>query len=136
MSHRIVHPDGWPPAKGYSNGVLAQGRVLAIAGQVGWTPQGVFEAHDLVGQFAQTLANIRAVLDAAGARPEHIVKMTCYVTDLPAYRASLRALGPVWRQHLGRVFPAMALVGVTGLVEPQALVEIETLAVLPVEDAA
>lgn len=133
MPHQTIHPEGWPPAKGYSNGVLAQGRVLAIAGQIGWTPAGVFEAQDFAGQFDQTLANIRAVLDAAGAKPEHIVKMTCYATDLDAYRASLRALGPIWRKHLGRVFPAMALVGVTGLVEPEALIEIETLAVLPEE---
>ncbi len=129
--HRIIQPDGWPPARGYSNGVLAEGRPLAIAGQVGWTPAGVFEAHDFLGQFAQALANVRAVLDAAGGEPAHIIKMTLYVTDLPAYRASLRDLGPIWRAHMGRHFPAMALVGVTGLVEPDALVEIETLAVLP-----
>ncbi len=129
-SERVVQPEGWARPRGYSNGVVAEGRVLAIGGQVGWNAAQVFEAHDFVGQFEQTLANIRAILDAAGASPTDLVSMTCYVTDLDAYRSSLKALGPIWRMHLGRAFPAMALVGVTGLVEPEALVEIQALAVV------
>lgn len=133
-THRVIQPDGWARPRGYSNGIVAEGRLLAIGGQIGWNAAQRFERHDFVGQFDQTLANIRAILDAAGARPEHLVSMTCYVTDLDAYRQSARALGAVWREHLGRVFPAMALVGVTGLVEPEALVEIQALAVLPAGD--
>jgi len=134
MTARRINPPGWPEPRGYSNGIVSSGKVLAIGGQVGWTAEQVFEAKDFVGQFDQTLANIRAILDAAGARPEHVIRMTVYVTDLDAYRASLRALGPIWKTHMGRWYPAMALVGVTGLVEPAALVEIETTAVLPSED--
>lgn len=130
-AHTTIQPEGWARPRGYSNGVLAEGKVLAIGGQIGWNAQQVFERHDFVGQFEQTLANIRAILDAAGADPEHLVSMTAYVTDLDLYRQSLEALGPIWRMHLGRVFPAMALVGVSGLVEAEALVEIQALAVLP-----
>jgi enamine deaminase RidA (YjgF/YER057c/UK114 family) len=134
MNTEIIQPEGWSRPRGYSNGLVAEGRVLAIGGQIGWNAQQVFEHLDFVGQFGQTLANIRAVLDAAGARPEHIIKMTVYVTDLDAYRASLTELGPLWKQHIGRWYPAMALVGVTGLVEPEAMVEIETLAILPAKE--
>jgi len=129
-AERIVQPDGWARPRGYSNGVIAEGRCLAIGGQVGWNAQHVFERHDFVGQFDRTLANLRAILDAAGARPADLISMTCYVTDLDAYRQSLKSLGPLWRTHLGRAFPAMALVGVAGLVEPEALVEIQALAVI------
>ncbi|MEZ4468662.1 MAG: RidA family protein [bacterium] len=100
---------------------------------MGWTPAGVFEAKDLPGQFDQALANVRAVLDAAGGQPEDVIRMTIYVTDPPAYRAGVKGLGPIWRRHWPPLHPAMALVGVTGLVEPEALVEIETTAVLPEE---
>lgn len=127
---KVVLPDGWPRPRGYSNGVVASGRVLAIGGQVGWTPQGVFERRDFLGQFDQALANVIAVLRAGGGRPEDVVKMTVFVVDLDDYRANLSQLGPVWKAHMGRHFPAMALVGVTGLVEREALVEIESLAVL------
>lgn len=126
-----IQPEGWAKPRGYANGILAQGKLLAIGGQIGWTGQQVFEAHDFVGQFEQTLANIVAVVEAAGGRPEHVVRMTVYVTDLAVYRASLSALGAVWKRQFGRHYPAMALVGVTGLVEPEALVEIESWAVLP-----
>ena len=134
MSTRVINPRGWPKPRGYSNGIIAEGRVLTIGGQVGWNRDQVFEHEDFVGQFGQALANVRAILDAAGGEPKHIVRMTVYVTDLDAYRNNLRKLGPVWKLHLGRWYPAMALVGVTGLVEPEALVEIETTAVLPPEE--
>ncbi len=126
---KTVNPAHWPAPKGYVNGVVAEaGRTLYLAGQVGWTPEGVFVAKDLVGQFDQCLANILAVVEAAGGRPTDIVRMTAYVTDLDAYRNSLRAIGGVWRARLGKHFPAMALVGVAGLVEREALIEIEATA--------
>ncbi len=124
-------PTGWPRPRGYSNGVLAEGRVLALGGQIGWTPAGVFEHGELVGQFAQALDNLIAVVRAAGGGPEHIVQMTVFVTDLDAYRAGAVELGAAWRRLMGRTYPAMALVGVTGLVERDARVEIQGLAVLP-----
>lgn len=130
---KIIHPAGWARARGYSNGIVAQGRVLSIGGQIGWDAEQRFQALDFVGQFAQALANVVAIVRAAGAEPSAIVQLSCYVTDLDAYRQSASALGPIWREHMGRHYPAMALVGVVGLVEPQALVEIEGLAVL--EDA-
>ena len=133
MIHERVQPAGWARPRGYSNGVIAQGRVLALGGQIGWNAEQVFETDSFLGQFDQALANVRAILDAAGAGPEHLIQMTIYVTDLDAYRASLADLGTIWKRHLGRNYPAMALVGVTGLVEPRALVEIESLAVLPEE---
>jgi enamine deaminase RidA (YjgF/YER057c/UK114 family) len=127
---KAVLPEDWPRPRGYSNGIVAQGRVLAIAGQVGWNAQGRFDRHDFVGQFDQALENVVAVVGAAGGRPQDVIKMTVYVTDLDAYRANVEALGPVWKSRMGKHFPAMALVGVTGLVEREALVEIEALAVL------
>lgn len=103
-----------------------------MGGQVGWEPAtGQFHHRDLVGQFGQCLDNILAVVEAAGGTARDIARMTVYVTDLAAYRAAQKALGAVWRPRLGRHFPAMALVGVTGLVEPDAMVEIEAVAVLP-----
>ena len=133
MTVSIIQPEGWVQPRGYSNGIVSEGRILAIGGQIGWNAQQVFEHTDFIGQFDQTLANIRAIIDEAGASPEHIVKMTAYVTDLDAYRASLADLGPIWKKHIGRWYPAMALVGVSGLVEANALVEIETLVVMPNE---
>lgn len=130
---KVVHPEGWARARGYANGVVAEGRILAIGGQIGWTAAQKFEAKDFVGQFDQTLANVVAIVRAAGAEPTAIVQLSCYVTDLDAYRQSAPQLGDIWRKHMGRHYPAMALVGVVGLVEPQALIEIEGLAVL--EDA-
>lgn len=132
----IIHPEGWAPAKGYSNGIVASGRILAIAGQVGWTADQCFVATDFTGQFDQALANVVAVLKAAGGVPENLIKMTIYVTDLKAYNAAKRDLGPIWRRHMGRHFPAMALLGVAGLVDEGALLEIESMAVLPEEKSA
>jgi enamine deaminase RidA (YjgF/YER057c/UK114 family) len=131
----VVHPAGWPPAKGYANGVVTSGRTLHIAGQIGWLPDGPgagsFASDDFVQQLGQALDNVIAVVRAAGGVPEQLVRMTVYVTDVPAYRSRLREIGAVWRERLGKHFPAMALVGVTMLVHPQAQVEIEAVAALP-----
>ena len=127
----FVDVPGWPAPKGYANGVITEGRTLYIAGQVAWNERQEFASDDLGEQFAQTLDNVLAVARAAGARPEDAAKMTVYVTDLDAYRASLRAIGQAWRARFGRHFPAMALVGVAGLVELRAKVEIEATFSLP-----
>jgi enamine deaminase RidA (YjgF/YER057c/UK114 family) len=128
---KTLLPPDWPRPKGYANGVSAAGRLIVTAGVVGWTTEERFEAADLPGQFRQILANTLAILAEDGAGPEHIVRMTCYVTDLADYRANLAQIGAAWRELIGRHFPAMAVVGVTGLVEPAARIEIETMAVVP-----
>jgi len=125
---------GWPAPRGYSNGRIGRGRVLHVGGQIGWVADDagrfVFRAHDLVGQFAQTLDNVLAVVRAAGGAATDIASMTVFVTDIAAYRAAQKPLGAAWRERLGKHFPAMALVGVTALVEPEALVEIQAVAYL------
>lgn len=131
MSQQRIDVDGWPRPKGYSNGIVATGPTLYVAGQVGWDTNGVFAKGDFVAQFEQALANVLAVVRQAGATPADVVKMTIYVTDLDAYRNSTAEIGRVWRERMGKVFPVMALVGVAGLVERDALVEIETTALLP-----
>ncbi|MGE0596276.1 MAG: RidA family protein [Hyphomonadaceae bacterium] len=128
---RTLLPAGWPRPKGYANGVAAKGEIVFVAGQIGWTPDGKFEARDFLGQFRQTLDNTLAVLAAAGAGPEHVARMTWYVTDKRAYVAALGEIGAVWREKMGRHYPAMAVVEVSALIEDQALIEIETTAVLP-----
>lgn len=128
---KIVQPDGWLPPKGYANGIVADGPTLYVAGQIGWNAQCEFTTDDLIEQFDMALANVVAVLRAGGAEPHHVVRMTVYVTDLVAYREGAPRLKGPWRAHFGRHFPAMALVGVAGLVEPRAKVEIEATAVLP-----
>lgn len=130
MSTESVIVPSWPAPKGYSNGQIGRGAVLHVAGQIGWTPQGVFEAKDFVGQFAQALSNVIAVVHAANGRIADIAEMTVYVTDIAAYRAALKQLGPVWRERMLGHFPAMALVAVAALVEPEALVEIQAVAYL------
>ncbi len=126
---RILHPPHWPSPRGYANGVAAEGRMVFVAGQIGWDTEGRFPGADLVSQTRQALANVRTVLAEAGCGPEHLVRMTWYVTDIAAYRRSRKALGEVYREILGRHFPAMTLVAVAALVEPEALVEIEATAV-------
>ncbi|MDI1477779.1 RidA family protein [Polyangium sp. y55x31] len=126
----FVNPEGFLPPKGYSNGALVSGPTLLVAGQVGWNARCEFETDDLAEQFAQALDNVIAVVRAAGGSPTDLAKMTVYVTDLDAYRGSLKAIGQAWRARLGKHFPAMALLGVAGLVEPRAKVEIEAVAVL------
>ncbi|WP_395613016.1 RidA family protein [Allosphingosinicella sp.] len=128
---RALLPPGWPRPKGYANGISAKGRLIATAGVVGWTADEQFETDDLAGQFRQVLVNTLAILAEDGAGPEHIVRMTWYVTDIPAYRNSLAEIGAAYRELIGRNFPAMAVVGVTALVEPRAKIEIETLAMVP-----
>jgi enamine deaminase RidA (YjgF/YER057c/UK114 family) len=130
---RILLPPGWPRPKGYANGVSARGRVIVTAGVVGWNAQEKFEHADLAGQFRQILVNILAILAEDGAGPRHIVRLTCYVTDVEAYRQSLGEIGAAWRETIGRHYPAMAVVGVTRLVEPAAKIEIEAMAVVEEE---
>ncbi|TNF57629.1 MAG: RidA family protein [Rhodobacteraceae bacterium] len=131
MAHRIIHPEGWAPARGYANGVLASDGTLYVGGQIGWTADQVFEKLDFLGQCEQALKNIVAVVEAAGGRIEHITRLTWYVTDKREYLARQREMGEVYRRVLGRHFPAMTMVVVAGLVEDAALVEIEATAVIP-----
>jgi enamine deaminase RidA (YjgF/YER057c/UK114 family) len=130
MSTENVIVEEWPMPKGYTNGRIGAGRALHVAGQVGWDAQGVFVAKDLVGQFAQALSNVIAVVHAGRGKVTDIAEMTVYVTDIQAYRDARKQLGPVWRERMQNHFPAMALVGVSALVELEALVEIQAVAYL------
>ncbi len=127
----ILQPPGWPRARGYSNGVAASGRQVFVSGMVGWDEHGQFRTDDFVGQARQALANIVAVLAEAGARPEHIVRMTWYVLDRSEYLQAAAALGAAYREVIGRHYPAMSAVQVAGLMEERARVEIEATAVIP-----
>ena len=127
----ILQPPGWAAPRGYANGIAASGRIVFVSGQVGWNAQGRFEATDFVGQARQALANVVAVLGEAGARPEHIARMTWYVVDKREYVASSKALGAVYREVIGNHYPAMTAVEVAALVEDRARVEIEVTAVIP-----
>lgn len=127
--NRAILPEGWPVPRGYANGMVAEGRVLVTGGLVGWDEAGIF-AEGFLDQLRQTLINIKAVVEAGGGQIEDIVRLTWYVTDIETYRASLKEMGPVYREVLGRHFPAMAVVQVVALVEPQALIEIEATAVI------
>lgn len=129
--HEVLHPRNWKPAKGYANGMAAEGRMVFTGGMVGWTGECVFETDDFVGQVEQALRNIVAVLAEAGARPEHLVRLTWYVTDKAEYLSNLKGLGVVYKDVIGRHYPAMALVQVVALVEDRAKVEIEATAVVP-----
>ncbi|MCA3561581.1 MAG: RidA family protein [Aestuariivirga sp.] len=129
--HEFLHPRDWKPALGYANGVAASGRMIFCGGLIGWNAQQEFESDDFIDQVAQTLRNIVAVLAEAGAGPEHIVRLTWYVTDKQEYLARLKELGRVYREIIGKHFPAMALVQVAALVEDRAKVEIEATAVVP-----
>ncbi len=126
-----LHPKGWKPAIGYANGMAASGRMVFTGGMVGWNAACEFETDDFVGQVEQALRNIVAVLAEGGAGPQHLVRLTWYVTDKAEYLANLRPLGAVYKAVLGRHYPAMALVQVVGLVEDRARVEIEATAVVP-----
>jgi enamine deaminase RidA (YjgF/YER057c/UK114 family) len=128
--HATLLPDGWPRPRGYANGILARGETIYVGGMIGWDTESRFP-DGLVAQAGQALSNIVAVLNAGGARPEHVVRMTWYVVDMAAYRKSLTELGALYRNIMGAHYPAMTLVEVRSLVEPQALLEIEATAVLP-----
>lgn len=129
--HQTLLPPGWTRPKGYANGVAARGRLVFTAGIVGWNEQQHFVETGLVGQFRQVLVNTVAVLAEAGARPEHMVRMTWYVTSRDDYVRDIMAIGQIYRELMGKVFPAMAVVEVSALVDPQACIEIETIAVIP-----
>jgi enamine deaminase RidA (YjgF/YER057c/UK114 family) len=128
---QVILPPGWPRPKGYANGVAARGRLLFIAGMVGWDAQGVFHSDDFAAQARQALENIAAVLREAGAKPEHIVRMTWYVTDKAEYIAAARAVGAAFRETIGAFNAAMTAVEVKALLEDRAKVEIEATAVIP-----
>ncbi|HET7315864.1 MAG TPA: RidA family protein [Sphingomicrobium sp.] len=128
---KALQPPGWPRPKGYSNGISAKGRMIFTAGVVGWDERETFGDETLHGQFAQALRNTLVILAEDGAGPQHIVRMTCYVTNRTEYLDSLDQIGTAWREIMGKVYPAMALVEVKGLVESAAKVEIETTAVVP-----
>ena len=130
MTHQVLQPTGWPRPKGYSNGMAAEGRQVFVAGQIGWDEQQRF-AEGMAGQVRQTLKNIVAILNEAGAAPEHIVRLTWYVTSRDEYYADLPQIGQAYREVLGRHFPVMAVVQVVALMETQAKVEIEATAVVP-----
>ena len=127
---KILQPAGWQRPKGYSNGISASGRMIFTAGVVGWNAQESFAEYTLHGQFAQALRNTLAILAEDGAGPQHIVRMTCYVTDRHEYVSSRDEIGAAWREIMGANYPAMALVEVKGLVESAAKIEIETTAVV------
>ncbi len=129
--HEILHPKDWKPTPGYACGMAARGRMVFLGGLIGWNAQQEFETDDFLGQVDQALANIVAVLAEAGAGPEHLVRLTWYITDKQAYLASLKEMGAVYRKHLGKNFPAMAMVQVAALIEDRAKVEIEATAVIP-----
>jgi len=129
-SFEIVQPKHWAPPKGYANGIVAQGRQVFIAGQIGWNALAQFESDDFVVQVEQALKNIVDVLAAAGGEPRHLVRLTWYVTDKAEYLARQREIGEAYRRMIGRHFPAMTLVVVAGLLEPRAKVEIEGTAVV------
>lgn len=131
MSHEILHPKNWKAAKGYANGVAATGRMVFTGGLIGWNADQEFETDDFVGQVEAALEGIVAVLACAGAGPEHLVRLTWYVTDKHEYLNNLKGLGAVYKAVIGRHYPAMALVQVVALVEDRAKVEIEATAVIP-----
>ncbi len=128
---RTLSPTGWTPPKGYANGVAARGTMVFVGGQIGWNAQQQFETDDFAAQARQALRNVVAVLREAGAGPEHVARMTWYVVDKREYIASYQALGAVYREVMGRHFPAMTAVEVTALIEDRARVEIEATAVIP-----
>jgi enamine deaminase RidA (YjgF/YER057c/UK114 family) len=128
---QILQPPGWAKPRGFSNGIAAVGKMVFIAGQIGWTGQGQWEARDFASQFKQTIKNTLAVLAEAGGKPEHIVRMTWYILDKKEYLGAIKEVGAAYRELIGRHYPAMAVVQVGALVEDQARLEIETTAVIP-----
>lgn len=129
MTPRVLQPAGWPRPPGYANGIVAEGTVIVLAGQIGWDASGRM-ADGLSAQIGQALANIAVLLAEAGAEPRHLVRLTWYVTDMRAWREQQPAIGAAYRAAIGKHFPTMSVIGVSQLVEPEALVEIEATAVL------
>jgi enamine deaminase RidA (YjgF/YER057c/UK114 family) len=128
---RILQPHGWPMPRGYSNGIEAEGKLVFVAGQIGWNEQGKIVAKTFGEQFRQVLINTIAVLREGGAAPENVTRMTWFITSRDEYEASLAELGAAWKELMGRVYPAMSVIIVSGLVEREAKIEIETTAVIP-----
>lgn len=128
---KILQPSGWPRPKGYSNGIVVRGTYVVLSGIVGWNEAETFETDDFAGQAAQIFRNIAALLKEAEARPEHLVRLTWYVTNRDEYLASLNAVGAAYREIIGRHYPAMAVVEVSGLIEREAKLEIEATAIIP-----
>ncbi|MEP2716110.1 RidA family protein [Pseudophaeobacter sp.] len=126
-----VHPEGWKPAKGYANGMVAEGKLLFVGGQIGWTADQTFEENGFIGQMSQALRNILEVVEAAGGKAEDITRLTWFVTDKAEYLAHQGEVGAAYREVMGYHFPAMTMVVVSALVEDEAKVEIEATAVLP-----
>jgi enamine deaminase RidA (YjgF/YER057c/UK114 family) len=132
MPHRTLLPPGWAPPIGYANGIAADaGRIVFIAGQVGWDAQQRFVRTDFVSQFDQALANVLEVLAQAGGRPEHVCRITAYCCDKPAYLAARAALGEIWRKRMGKHYPAMSMIFVADLLDHPAVIELEATAVVP-----
>jgi enamine deaminase RidA (YjgF/YER057c/UK114 family) len=131
MSARVLLPSGWRPPVGYANGIEASGRIVFIAGQVGWDAQQRFHSEELVPQFEQALANVLAVLAAAGGLPQHICRMTAYCIDKPAYLRGRAELGRIWRRSMGNHYPAMSMIFVADLLDAPAKIELEATAVIP-----
>ncbi len=130
MTITVIQPDGWAPALGYANGMLTSDGTLYIGGQIGWTAEQTFETHDFIGQMEQALRNILDVVEAAGGKAEDITRLTWFVIDKKEYLARQKEIGAVYRRVLGRHFPAMSMLIVAGLVEDEALLEIEATAFL------
>jgi enamine deaminase RidA (YjgF/YER057c/UK114 family) len=128
---RSLLPKGWKRPKGYANGIEAQGRLVFVAGQIGWNAEEVFETNELAGQVRQALANVIAVIEEADAKPHHIVRLTWYIIDKEEYKASVKEIGAVYREVMGNHYPTMSLFEVKSLLEDQAKVEIEATAVIP-----
>ena len=128
---KVLLPHGWKPPVGYANGIAAKGTVVFVAGQVGWDAEQVFHSEEIAPQFEQALENIIAVLAEAGARPEHICRMTAYCCDKPAYLAARGELGRIWRRRMGRHYPAMSMIFVSDLLDSPGKIELEATAVIP-----
>ena len=128
---KFLEPAGWKPPKGYANGIVSEGKLIVLGGQIGWNASQEFESNEFVPQFRQTLVNIVTLLAEAGAGPENVVRLTWFITDRDAYLNSQKEMGQAYREIMGRNFPAMSVVQVVKLVEARALIEIEATAVIP-----
>ena len=129
---QVLLPEGWAPPIGYANGIAATGRIVFVAGQVGWNAQQRFESEELAPQFAQALKNVLAVLAVAGGQARHICRMTAFCCDKPAYLAARRELGAIWRELMGTHYPAMSMIFVSDLLDNPGKIELEATAVLPI----